>query len=319
MEDNIEVLSEIEVEREWVPDNESNDSHREEWANDNRFKCTNCPKSFAKNSALRNHQMTHSNQRDFECSRPGCKSAFNVLCRLIRHLRNVHQADEDEIKTVRKVNVRLTPEKPKASPVLSESATVQCDVCLKVLSNVKYLKEHMMLQHLNNAPHSCDHKGCKKKFTNWSLLEKHKKKHEGIFDFKCKYCGKEYVQRKVLHQHLRQSHQIAKEEIDKMVRENTFCSKCNLAFKTTQQFSEHQALEHGTGDKFICDMCAKVFLSRIKLVSHQKYHREEKKVLCTSCPSSFTEERGLKTHLRRVHKLTVLQIYEFFMKNPVKK
>lgn len=283
----------------------------------NRFPCPECPKKFAKRSDLNTHQLSHSNQRSFKCPRKDCNSAFNVLSRLTRHLRKVHQAFPSEIDPILKASKieRLKKASSDSCPTV-DVTPVQCDICFRDYSCVKYLKEHRILQHYSDdAPFACAQAGCNKKFTDWSLLEKHQRAHEGIFDYKCQYCGRGYVQRKVLNQHLKKSHQISQEKIDAMQRTDSFCKDCNVKYKTPRQFSEHIALEHGNGEKlFVCDKCAKVFLSRVKLISHLKYHQDEKKKSCSRCPSSFTEERGLKTHLRRVHKLTEGEIFEAFLK-----
>lgn len=291
----------------------------EEWSPNSRFKCKSCAKTFAKRSALTTHELSHLNLRNHTCPRKGCNSAFNVLYRLLRHMRNVHNADENEIDVVKETSREKlpvkTPEKDSKLKLKSEKTSVQCEVCLKVLSNVKYLKEHMSLQHLNDAPYVCEEKGCGKKFTDWSLLEKHQKKHEGKFEYNCTYCEKGFVQRKVLNQHLKKSHQISQEEIDEIQRTSGTCNICDCVFKSSQKLSEHRTFTHGIGDKFQCDSCGKIFFSKVVLTSHQKYHQQDfKKKKCFKCPSTFTEEKGLKTHMRRVHKMSEVAIFDIFLK-----
>lgn len=65
-----------------------------------RFECNECSKAFSKRSRLVAHKAEHRNERLYSCPRPGCNSAFNVPHRLTRHLRNVHDADEEEINEV---------------------------------------------------------------------------------------------------------------------------------------------------------------------------------------------------------------------------
>lgn len=65
-----------------------------------RFECDECSKAFAKRSRLVAHKAEHRNERLYTCPRTGCNSAFNVPHRLTRHLRNVHDADEEEINEV---------------------------------------------------------------------------------------------------------------------------------------------------------------------------------------------------------------------------
>ena len=223
----------------------------------NRFQCTDCPKSYSKNSAFLNHQLSHQDKRDFICNRPHCKSAFNVISRLNRHLRTVHDASEEEIDSYRQTKRKHSLDKSRKSRSGTEKTQMQCEICLKVLSNFQNLEEHMMLIHLNNAPYRCENKACGKRFAHFRLLKQHQKKHDGIFDFKCEYCSKEFVQKKVLNQHLKKSHQITQKEIEAKDRANSSCEECKKTFKSYQQFTEHNTLEHGKGDMFICDICAK--------------------------------------------------------------
>ncbi|CRL07559.1 CLUMA_CG020524, isoform A [Clunio marinus] len=283
----------------------------EESISSETFECSICGKVFHKRRTYEYHLKSHENLRNFKCPRDDCSSAFNWLSRLTRHLRCVHNAEENEIKTVQNAN-QIGKKKENSL----QTSRVQCGICEKTLSSVKYLKSHMMLQHLNNAPYSCE--VCQKKFIDWSLLEKHQKIHEGLFDFTCKYCDKRFVLRKVYNQHLRKVHKATKEEIAVMKNSDLTCIECNKVFKTSHSMKEHKAWEHGTVDKFICDICGKSFMSRIKLTSHQKYHQEEKMKLCKICPSTFTEEKGLKTHLRRVHKINEINLFEMFLNDDKK-
>jgi uncharacterized Zn-finger protein len=93
------------------------------------------------------------------------------------------------------------------------------------------------------------------------------------------------------------------------------CEDCGLEFKAPHKLFEHRALEHGQGQSFICDMCGKVFTSKALLMSHQKYHKGVKNKKCFKCPSVFTEDKGLRTHLRRVHKLTEEDMLALQMEN----
>lgn len=144
-----------------------------------QFQCSECEKTFTKRSHLTAHKSSHENLRQFKCAKESCNSAFNVAARLIRHLRNVHQADEEEIADVREQSKALKEKKPKATNDKVPKGKVQCEICKKVLSNARYLKEHMTLQHLKNSKYVCKEPGCRKRFKIWSLLERHIKKHRG--------------------------------------------------------------------------------------------------------------------------------------------
>lgn len=143
------------------------------------FHCPECNKTFKKRSHLTAHQSSHQNLRQFKCTRGNCNSAFNVSARLIRHLRNVHQADNEEIAHIKEKIKEQNSKKKQSVKENVPQGKVQCEVCNKVLSNTRYLKEHMVLQHLKNSKYICKEPGCKKRFKILSLLEKHMKKHTG--------------------------------------------------------------------------------------------------------------------------------------------
>lgn len=142
------------------------------------------------------------------------------------------------------------------------------------------------------------------------------KQHKGQTDFLCKFCGKGFVQRKTFNSHLRQSHQMTQEEVDRLRWRDSGCNidgnkclDCDVEFGTSQELFKHCATTHDEKQKFMCDVCGKEFTSKAWLVSHQKYHRGVRNKRCTKCPSSFTEFKGLRTHLRRVHHLSSEEVY----------
>lgn len=91
-----------------------------------KFQCIECEKVFSKKSHLVSHQSSHENLRQFKCFREGCNSSFNVASRLIRHLRNVHQADEDEIVEIKEQTKELKPKKVHSIKEKVPKGKVQC-------------------------------------------------------------------------------------------------------------------------------------------------------------------------------------------------
>lgn len=158
----------------YQPEEDENESKSE------FFRCATCEKSFAKRSQLIAHEHTHENLRIFECPRENCNSSFNVSARLIRHMKNVHAAEDEEIADVKEHAKSIRPPKMAAIKEKLPQGKVQCEICHKILSNTRYLKEHMALQHLKTTKYVCKERGCRKRFKIWSLLEKHMRKHNGI-------------------------------------------------------------------------------------------------------------------------------------------
>ncbi|KAI8813729.1 hypothetical protein BJ742DRAFT_653547, partial [Cladochytrium replicatum] len=49
--------------------------------------CQHCNKAFSRPSSLTTHTYTHTGERPFGCTIPGCGRSFSVLSNLRRHLR----------------------------------------------------------------------------------------------------------------------------------------------------------------------------------------------------------------------------------------
>ncbi|KAI8337375.1 hypothetical protein EDC96DRAFT_416766, partial [Choanephora cucurbitarum] len=54
------------------------------------YGCTQCSKSFTRPSQLQTHIYSHTAEKPFQCTSPGCSKKFSVASNLRRHLK-VHQ------------------------------------------------------------------------------------------------------------------------------------------------------------------------------------------------------------------------------------
>ncbi|KAI9352691.1 hypothetical protein BDR26DRAFT_790246, partial [Obelidium mucronatum] len=52
-----------------------------------RYLCSLCSKRFTRPSTLRTHMNSHTGERPFVCTAPGCGWKFTVLSNLKRHLK----------------------------------------------------------------------------------------------------------------------------------------------------------------------------------------------------------------------------------------
>ncbi|CAG8467383.1 11386_t:CDS:1, partial [Funneliformis caledonium] len=64
----------------------------------NRYQCPYCSKRFSRPSSLRIHTYSHTGEKPFVCTEPGCGRKFSVQSNMRRHLR-VHRLGRPVKKT----------------------------------------------------------------------------------------------------------------------------------------------------------------------------------------------------------------------------
>ena len=289
---------------------------------DKEFICELCGKRFAYSMTLKNHKLSHSEERPHICRI--CGTSFKRMTHLRTHEQGVHGLQDN---------------------VLPKKYT--CDVCQKSMVKKESLEAHMK-EHTGELNYQC--KDCYKKFaTNTGLnihismgkcyphvkscnvclkdfkgnedvcehlMDKLQKRKQGKFDRKsketnekssgkkisvprhmkernyvCKICGKFYIYPCELKTHFRLAH----------TDEKPFsCGKCGKAFKTKASLQMHEDV-HNDLRPHECDLCQKRFRKAEHLKLHIRTHTGEKPHVCEICGRGFAQKGDMKKHIIKTH------------------
>lgn len=81
------------------------------------------------------------------------------------------------------------------------------------------------------------------------------------------------------------------------MEKNFECDVCHKKYARLGILQKHLKV-HGEG-KFTCAKCLKRFETEAELSDHNVVHSNDRVFPCNWCLNSFTEEKHLKTHLKR--------------------
>jgi Zinc finger, C2H2 type len=142
-----------------------------------KFTCKVCGKFYRRTSALKIHMKRHSEER---CDIPGCSYVAKLKIHIYNHKRLMHE-----------------------SPVFT------CDICGKIIKQLRYFKLHMQ-QHETGTPgvsivtksltsereiarsFACQYFGCTKQFESLTSLCIHKRMVHGSQSWSCDLCDQNF-------------------------------------------------------------------------------------------------------------------------------
>ncbi|KAG8182647.1 hypothetical protein JTE90_018483 [Oedothorax gibbosus] len=145
----------------------------------------------------------------------------------------------------------------------------KCDLCGKLFSQKRYLKQHHRThqkpseEEENEAkPFECQ--VCLKTFSQKRYLNQHYLIHSQEKPYQCEFCKKSFNDKSNLNHH----YLIHKNE------KPFVCEVCNKSFRQSGTLKTHY-LVHTNDKHFYCDVCNQVFRHKCSLMRHYTFHSEE--------------------------------------------
>lgn len=246
--------------------------------------CETCGKSYKNRYCLMQHQLSHSNEKKYECNI--CFQKFVYAASIRRHKLNIH----------------------------SQIKRYKCEICDKVYSTASALKDHAYVHNGQPKPYFCQI--CNKDFHHPSQLKIHMSRHTGE-RINCKICKKSFPStvKYQVHSCVRALKPYSCSSCGTLFKlqanlmnhkcgnKTTYgCIECDKVFRSAQAARQHYRVHANDEDKTWeeCDICHKKVSTPAVLTKHRKIHTEEPKNICDICGKAFRARDALKVH-RRIH------------------
>jgi hypothetical protein len=236
-----------------------------------KFICQYCNKMFPAKYSLKNHELSHKNDRPCKCDQ--CDLGFKTKTNLRIHTEVHHPVDPSRkyecllcfqsYKSMKYLKTHLIRvHRPTTNPrphvcnycgcdfslklslknhILLHTGgpklrkiEILCDVCNKKYDKKASMKFHMMM-HLNIRPFKCD--TCKKRFYDRKMLRVHQLTHSGLRPFSCRLCEHKFTQSSTLYRHMHFCHNDAPMYA---------CDICGKGVRNKADLTRHCNFEHNS-------------------------------------------------------------------------
>ena len=253
--------------------------------------CQYCGKMFKCQKWHKAHEMTHRNERPFQCRH--CSKTFARKPDLDIHEKAVHLGLKEfkcqycDKAFSRKWYLPIHEATHTQSPSHAKPSH-QCSICSKMLGTKHALKQHIA-RHKGDKPHQCCY--CHKRFVAARDLIMHERTHTGEKPFKCKTC--DYA--------CSDPSSLVKHERIHTGKWISVCKFCGKGFTSTHLMKEHESSH--TGVKAIkCRFCERLFRTYKMRERHEITHTGERNWKCRYCDMCFKRKDHCRTHEHRKHR-----------------
>ena len=261
-----------------------------------QLQCDKCDYNTFRRDHFMRHQWTHSDEKRFSCTI--CSKRYKDQKTVDHHVRAYHLGEKNyscekcDFKCARTGTLRTHMAKH------SEAKPFKCQYCDYAAKTKTVLQFHERRMHSESIQYfHCDK--CRFKTLVEERYRKHKEAHENNSGEVCNHCGKIFLLKRDLRDHLRFCHQEGRKKIYS-------CPQCGKALSSLEYLRGHMGTH--TGDReYRCRLCGSGYTVETSLSKHFRNHHPTEKIFrCAPC--DFETDKGgennrhMKTlsHLRNI-------------------
>ncbi|XP_034654607.1 transcription factor grauzone isoform X1 [Drosophila subobscura] len=251
-----------------------------------------CHKKFYKRSALTDHIDRHLDPEKFKCTE--CDKTFADKQCLRNHELLKHQPDDVKVFMCEQCPKRYTKQYLlEQHRIIHKERTIPCGICDRRFPNDSLLSTHVKMVHSNYGI-MCDI--CAQVIRGRAAFKRHQLEHSGGASepkVQCDICGSWHKNRHSLKKHVRR-HKGSSEEV-------RTCKVCGKVSPNRSAMLSHQRYVHLADRKHECSVCNKAFKKAITLKEHMAMHTGEVLYKCPHCPKTFNSNANKHTHRKKAH------------------
>lgn len=218
------------------------------------FSCKLCEASFRKRQELNQHLRTIHSEKQFKC--PLCDHIAKHKGKLTEHMKSVH-------------------EKPFA-----------CDLCNYRTGEKGKIMQHIANKHTGDLSYVCEI--CGNGFKTKTSLQTHRQNIHFPEPKVCQTCGTVCPSLARYSAHI---FRCGKE------KKRFPCEKCGKTYVNKEILKDHMN-KHLNIRPYKCDVCGKEFYQRNRLDTHKYVHRGAA-YRCEICNQSFNRKDNMKNHMKK--------------------